>query len=88
MADGMFLEGYDKARQSAEVATLEELLATIDTLYGRGKLKYGDDIEAVRREALIQIKLEFANMNHPETVYLSAFLRNMKRERESYEGLD
>lgn len=49
------------ARARVERAPLPELLSLIDALYGRDALRYGDDVEAVREEALRQLAREWTN---------------------------
>lgn len=55
----MTVPGYNEARAGVERQSLEEDLALIDVLFGRGKLRYGDTPADVKREALRQLRIEF-----------------------------
>jgi len=54
-----YLSGYDEAQETVKKANLQELLSIIDSIYGRGNLRYGDSIKEVRIEALAQIEAKF-----------------------------
>lgn len=62
----MYYSGYSEARQQIACMDLDELLAYLDTLYGRENLKYGDGVEAVRTEALEQCRREFTDTSSRE----------------------
>lgn len=56
---------YSAARARLENTNdLDVLLQTIDTLFGREKLKYGDGIEQVRAEALRQLEIEMRDREY------------------------
>lgn len=50
---------YQEARAAVLRYDLPELLRLLDDLYGRENLRYGDDTEAVRAEALRQLDREW-----------------------------
>jgi len=60
---GLYYDGYYEAREYLLKADLEDLLNTIDGLYGRDNLRYGATVEDVRQEALKQLKEEFTDRN-------------------------
>lgn len=62
-AEPMYQEGRSEARHKALAANLDELLAMIDSLYGRDNIEDLSDVEAVREEALHQVDREFKNPN-------------------------
>jgi hypothetical protein len=54
-----YYHGLNEALASVRQMGLEALLDHLDALFGRDGLKYGDDIEAVREEAVRQTRREF-----------------------------
>lgn len=60
---GYYHEGYNEARQwvMAPERTEEELLGTLDSLYGRDELPEGYTLEDVRMEALDQTRRDFTD---------------------------
>lgn len=51
--------GYAEARERVKKQTLEQDLETIDSLYGREHLNYGDTPEDVKAEVLRQLEISF-----------------------------
>ena len=56
-----FYPGYSEALAKVQRMDLPELLSLIDSLYGRDGLRYGDDVDAVRAEALRQLEQEWTD---------------------------
>ena len=52
---------YSQACDNVAKMDIDSLLGLIDDLYGRDRLRYGDGVEAVRREALRQLDREWTD---------------------------
>lgn len=81
---GLYHDGYSEARRRVDTMTEAECLGTLDALYGRDNLKYGDGIEELRAEVRSQLQREFKNHDDPawgvvefhREIYRSGILRN------------
>ena len=61
----LYHEGMSEMLARVEMMTESECLQTLDSLFGRDNLKYGDDLEALRNETRRQIREEFKNTSDP-----------------------
>lgn len=59
-----YLPGYAAAMAKVEAQSLEDNLRLIDDLFGRDMLRYGDGSDAVKREALRQLEIEFRDRDY------------------------
>lgn len=55
----IYYPGLNEARAQVAKMDLEGLLCQIDALYGREYLSFGDTLEDVRQEAMLQTELDF-----------------------------
>lgn len=69
--------GYADAVAKVKEQTLEQDLQTIDDLFGRDRLRYGDGPEHVKLEALRQVEIEWrSDRNYEAEVFV-----NMSKNR-------
>ena len=74
-----YFPGANDAVARVERMNLAQLLEQIDRLYGRTFLSYGDDVEAVREEAIRQTYEDFTDYSEASPLELS--LSKYQRER-------
>ena len=54
-----YYKGFDEARRAVEQMSVEQLLAQVDALYGRERLKPPYTLDQLRAEALRQTRLDW-----------------------------
>lgn len=64
-----YYPGYQEAQMKVRKQTLDEDLDTIDSLFGRENLEYGDSPETVKAEALRQLEIEFRSEVNEEATF-------------------
>lgn len=72
-------EGYAEARAKIQSQTLDADLHTLDTLYGRDKLRYGASPEEVKEEALRQVEMDWRSERNETAEFHANIARAMVR---------
>lgn len=76
--------GYAEARERVQRQSLDEDLRLIDALFGRDGLRYGDDAEAVKAEALRQLEVDFRSERNEDAEFWVSLAQADQRSRRGY----